>query len=149
MLHYGGVGATLSTLLIMFGISLHVLLVPFPIVLIIFAVYYDFKAYSTNDSLLYSVGSTLLKYAAIFGALATATGLQHAGSTGLGSNSIVSAHAVTGIMGVISLIALAGRRYSLEARDEDLEKACSLPWLAAEVVAALLITVAAVVGHQI
>lgn len=149
MLHYDGVLITFSTLFIMFGISLHVLFVHFPIVLAIFAVYYDFRAYLADDRLLYSVGSTLIKYAAIFGVLATATGLQHAGATGLGSDSIVSAHAVTGIIGTISLIALAGRRYSLEARDEDREKACSLPWLVAEVLTAFFIAVTAIVGHQI
>ena len=149
MLHYFWMGATVCAVLSMSGLSLHVLIVHFPIVLAIFAVFYDLWASSSGNKLFHTVGSSLTKWAAISAVLATATGLQHAGVSGLGSRSDVSAHAAAGVITTMILVAMAVVRYSAEVREEDPAEVFSLLWLTAGAVAAVLIAISAIMGHGI
>ncbi len=132
----------------MFGIPLHILIVHFPIVLAIVAFLYDAWASYSDNPALHAVGSTLTKYAALSAVIATSTGLQSAGMSGLGSSSTVTAHAAGGILATIVLVALAIMRYSSEVREESREAYFTL-WLAIGALAALLIAITALGGHRI
>ena len=133
----------------MFGVSVHSLVIHFPIVLAIVALVYDWRGFSSGNSSLHLVGSSLTKFAALAAVLATATGLQLAGATGLGGLSIVTGHAGFGIGATALLSALAFMRYSAEVREDERLRPYSNLWLAIEVLAAVLIVVTAIFGHRI
>ncbi len=133
----------------MFGVSVHSLLIHFPIVLAIVALVYDWRGFSSGDLSLHLVGSNLTKFAAMAAVLATATGLQLAGATGLGGLSIVTGHAAFGIAGTGILAALAFMRYAAETREDEEAAHYSNLWLAIQILAAVLITTTAIIGHRI
>ncbi len=133
----------------MFGIPLHILIIHFPIVLAIVAFLYDAWASYSDNTALHAVGSTLTKYAALSAVIATSTGLQSAGVSGLGSSSTVTAHAAGGILATIVLVALAIMRYSSEVRDEESKEAYFTLWLAIGALAAGLVAITALAGHRI
>jgi uncharacterized membrane protein len=132
----------------MFGVSVHSLLIHFPIVLAIVALVYDWRGFSSGDSSFHLVGSSLTKFAALSAVLATATGLQLAGATGLGGLSIVTGHAGFGIAATGLLAALAFMRYSAEVRDDDPRPYSNL-WLAIQILATVLVATTAIIGHRI
>jgi len=131
----------------MFGVSLHRLLIHFPISLAIVACGYDAWAVYSRESRFHAVGSDLLKLAAVAAVAAAGTGLDLAGMSGLGSSSPVTGHAGLAILATLVLVATAVMRYSSEVRSDS--PRFSTAWLAAEIVAAVLIAAAAVVGHTI
>lgn len=133
----------------MFGVPLHILIVDFPIVLTMVAFFYDAWACYSGHPSFHAVGSTLTKYAAVAAVIATSTGLQSAGMSGLGSGSTVTAHAGAGILTTIVLVALAIMRYSSEVREEESEQSYLSLRLAIVTLAVVLIAITAIVGHRI
>lgn len=133
----------------MFGVSLHSLLVHFPIALAFVACGYDLWAIYAKQSRLYRMGSGLIKVAAVTAVAAAGSGLDLAGMSGLGSASAVTGHAGFALVATLILAAVAGMRYSAEMKAESGRAMLSPALLAAEVVAVLLVAVAAVMGHRI
>ena len=113
----------------MFGVQLHKLIIHFPIVLALVAFSYDAWASYSRNSRLHEVGSRLTMFAAASALIATATGFDLAGISGLGSGSTVTGHAGFGLVSTIVLLALAALRYSAEARANFPEKTYSGLWL--------------------
>ena len=133
----------------MFGVQLHKLIIHFPIVLALVAFSYDAWASYSRNSRLHEVGSRLTMFAAASALIATATGFDLAGVSGLGSGSTVTGHAGFGLVSTIVLLALAALRYSAEARADFPEKTYSGLWLGVGLLAVILVAVTAVLGHRI
>ena len=133
----------------MFGIPLHTLIVHFPIVLAIVAFVYDAYGCYSGNAKLHRIGSNLTKYASFSAAIATLTGFELAGVSGLGSNSNVTAHAGAGILTTIVLVALSVIRYSSEIRNEEPHPIYPLHFLIIGAFAMLLVVITALAGHSI
>jgi uncharacterized membrane protein len=120
----------------MFGIPIHFLVVHFPLVLIIAALYCDLDRNHEG-------GYRCTLWAAAGASLGILTGLLQTG----GQFSQLVVHAAAGIMGGMMTVILAMMRYSRRARGEDTG---SYPQalLVVEVFAVLLIVVAAITGHR-
>ena len=133
----------------MFGIPLHNLAVHFPIVLALVAVLYDGWARYAGDRSLHSAASGLVMLAAVAAIIATASGLNLAGASGLGSGSATTGHAVSGILTTIVLTAGAAWRYAAHARGDSGEEAYVDGWLLLGAIGAILVLVTAIAGHRI
>ena len=134
---------------LMFGVSLHSLLVHFPIALTFVACGYDGWAVYARRSRLHRVGSSLIKLAAGTAVAATATGLDLAGISGLGSASSVTGHAGMALISTLVLSVTAIVRYSAEMRTDTPDAPFSVWMFSAEVVAVVLVFATAVLGHRI
>lgn len=133
----------------MFGVPFHNLAVHFPIVLALVAVLYDGWARYSGNRALHSAASGLTILAAVSAAAATASGLNHAGATGLGSGSATTGHAIIGILATIVLAGGASWRYAAHARGDSAEEAYTDGWLLLGAVGAVLVLITAIAGHRI
>jgi uncharacterized membrane protein len=133
----------------MFGVSLHNLVVHFPIALALVGCGYDAWAAYTGRTSLHRTGSGLIRLAALSAVLAAGTGLNLAGMSGLGSASEVTGHAGVALLGTAVLVTAAGVRYSVEVRSEGRPDGLPAVILAAEGAAAALVAAAAIMGHLI
>ena len=118
----------------MFGVPYHFLIVHFPLVLIVGALFCDL---GKN----HEAGYRFTLWAAVGGGLAVLTGLLQSG----GQLSELPVHAGTGIGGAFVAVILGVLRYSRRARGEDV---FLQSWLALEILAALGIVIAAITGHR-
>jgi uncharacterized membrane protein len=118
----------------MFGVPNHFLIVHFPLVLILAALFADLGKH-------HEAGYRLTFWAAVSGALAILTGLFQVG----GELSELPVHASAGIGGSFVALVLAVLRYSRRARGEDV---FVQSWLFLEILAALGIVVAVITGHR-
>jgi len=121
----------------MFGVPYHFFLVHFPLVLTLFALFYDLRG-------MFDFGYRLTLGAAAGSVLAVITGLMLAG----GNFSRMTIHAVASLLGGLCLVALAMLRYSRNAREDEPLKELPTPWLLLEVFGAVFVLVAAVTGHR-
>src|SRR5262245_27332599 len=121
----------------MFGVPYHFLVVHFPLVLVLLALYYDIRG--THE-----VGYRLTLWAAASALLAIPTGLMLAG----GRLSQMPVHAGAALTGAFALVALAMLRYSRKAREEEGTAVFPTGLLLVEVLAAVGIVVAAITGHR-
>ena len=121
----------------MFGVPYHFLIVHFPVVLALAALFYD--ARRKHDA-----GYGLSMGAALGAGLAVVSGLMLSG----GKLSELTVHAGSGIAGALLALVLAVLRYSAKARNEDESRAYPLPWLLIEIAAAAAVLIAAVSGHR-
>src|SRR5262245_3928588 len=121
----------------MFGVPYHFLLVHFPLVLVLLALFYDARG-------VYDVGYRLTLGAALASLLGVVTGLMLAG----GIASRMTVHASASLIGSLAIVALAMLRYSRNAREEEALRALPAVWLLLEVVAAAGIVIAAMTGHR-
>ena len=121
----------------MFGVPYHFLLVHFPLVLVLLALFYDLRAQ-------YALGYRLTLGAAASALIAIATGLMLAG----GQLSRMTVHAGSSLIGGLSIVALAMLRYSRHAREEEPLVAFPTVWLLLEILGALCIVIAALTGHR-
>ena len=120
----------------MFGIPSHFLVIHFPLVLIIAALFCDLKGH-------HEAGYRCTMWAAAGAVLAILTGLIQVG----GQVAAVSSHASAGISGGIVTVILGVMRYSRRARGED-SGPYPQAWLLVEALAALGIIAAAITGHR-
>ena len=118
----------------MFGIPYHFLAVHFPLVLVLAALFCDFRGE-------HEAGYRLTLWAALGGALAVITGLLRSG----GQLSQMPVHAGGGIGGTFLVVIVAMLRYSRRARGEETFQKV---WLLLELLAAVAIVVAAITGHR-
>jgi uncharacterized membrane protein len=121
----------------MFGIPLHVLLVHFPIVFMVAAVFCDLRG--THNS-----GYRLTLWSSAGVVVAILTGLLLTG----GSMSAVTTHAGAGIVGGVVTLVFGMLRYSHRVRQGDTNVFIS-GWFAVELLALLGIVVAAITGHRV
>jgi uncharacterized membrane protein len=132
----------------MFEFPLHRFIVHFPIALALFAFVYDgWAVYARRDDM-HDVGYGLSLWAGFFALVAVVTGLQIASLSDIGK-SAVTGHALFGITAAIVLAAFAVIRYSGRARRTSDYEAYSMVWLVVEALAALLVLVTALLGHQL
>ena len=120
----------------MFGVPYHFLIVHFPLVLIIGALYCDVRGN-------HEAGYRFTFWAAVAGALAILTGLLLSG----GQLSQMPVHAGAALGGSFLIVIVAVLRYSRLARGEGFE-ALPQAWLLLELLAAVGIVVAAITGHR-
>jgi uncharacterized membrane protein len=120
----------------MFGVPYHFLIVHFPLVLIIGALYCDVRG--NHDG-----GYRFTFWAGVSGALAILTGLLLSG----GQLSQMPVHAGAAIGGSFLVVIVAVLRYSRVARGEAVE-ALPAAWLLLELIAAAGILLAAITGHR-
>jgi uncharacterized membrane protein len=120
----------------MFGVPYHFLIVHFPLVLIIGAVFCDLTGKHEG-------GYRFTFWAGLSGALAILTGLLLSG----GQLSQMPVHAGAAIAGSFLVIVVAMLRYSRAARGDEV---AGIPkaWLLLEVLAAVGIVIAALTGHR-
>jgi uncharacterized membrane protein len=121
----------------MFGVPYHFLLVHFPPVLVLLALFYDLRGQ-------YDLGYRFTWGAAGGALIAIATGLMLSG----GQLSRMTVHAGASLIGSLSVVALAMLRYSRHAREEDPLVRYPAAWLLLEILGALGIVIAAVTGHR-
>ena len=121
----------------MFGVPYHFLLVHFPLVLILLALFYDLRG-------IFDIGYRLTLGAAAGVLIAVTTGLMLAG----GNFSKMTVHAGASLLGGFCVVALAMLRYSRNAREDEPLKEFPTPWLMLEILGAVCIIVAAVTGHR-
>jgi uncharacterized membrane protein len=133
----------------MFGVPLHPLAVHFPIALATFAFVYDAWGVYSNQPRFHTLGSSLLKLAAVGAIVGLGSGISLAGMSGLGSRSTVTGHAGLGLAATIVLSALAFTRHAAEARHERPEREFRAAWLAVEGAGAGLVVATALIGHRI
>src|SRR5687767_7016541 len=114
----------------MLGVPYHFLIVHFPIVLILSALFFDLRG-------VYQVGYRLTLGAAASAGLAVATGLMLSG----GRLSELTVHAGAGITAGLVSIVLAVLRYSAQGREEDSHFPPA--WLALELITGMGILIAA------
>ena len=131
----------------MFDFPLHAFIVHFPIVLTIFAFIYDAWAVYSKHSESHDTGYGLSLWAGLAALTAVVTGLQIASLTEIGS-SAVTGHALFGITAAIVIAAFAVLRYSARTRQSGEHGYYTVVWLLLQSLAALLVLVAAVTGHQ-
>ena len=121
----------------MFGVPYHFLLVHFPLVLVLLALFYDLRG-------IFDIGYRLTLGAAAGALIAVTTGLMLAG----GNFSKMTIHAGASLLGSLCVVALAMLRYSRNAREEEPLKEFPTPWLFLEILAAACVVVAALTGHR-
>jgi len=132
----------------MFGVSLHSLLVHFPITLVIVGCCYDLWAMYSHRTRFHSVGSAMIRSSALAAVAAAGSGLSLAGMSGLGSTSRVTGHAGLALLTTALLAMTAVGRYSAEVRSDD--PAIFRTWfLVAELVAVGLIFATTIMGHKV
>jgi uncharacterized membrane protein len=129
-----------------FNISVHALLVHFPIGLALAAVYLDFRGRISGTTELHSTGYRLTLGTAAGAILAAITGLQLLG--GRTGNPSAAIHAAAGLIVTITWVVLAGMRYAARARHTDVDEPFPALWLALELFAAAAVIAAAVTGHR-
>ena len=132
----------------MFGIQLHTLIVHFPIALTFAAFFYDARGFYARAPRLYRIGSSLTPFAALAAVVATVTGFSLAGMSGLGSGGTVTGHAGLGILTVVVLVTVTFLRYSAEAGVDSPEEAFRTVWLGIELLAVILVSATAIIGHS-
>lgn len=132
----------------MFGVPLHKLMVHFPIALAVVALAYDFWASYARNPKLHSTGFSLSLLAAVTAAGATVTGLQASGVTRL-DGGLLTGHAGFGITATIVAVGFALWRYSAMARREKPDERYSGVWLFIQLLAVILILLAAITGHRL
>ncbi len=130
----------------MFGVPLHRLIIYLPVLLSFAALVTDAWAAASGAGRAHAAGSRLSKWAAAAALAAVASGFSLAGQSGVGSRGEVTGHAALGSAAAIVLAAFAYARYAAENRGEGPATAYSGLWMAAEVLAVVLVTAAAVVG---
>jgi uncharacterized membrane protein len=133
----------------MIGVSLHTLLIHFPITLAIVACGYDVWALYARQPRLHSVGSGLIRLAALAAVAASATGLNLAGMSGLGSSSAVTGHAGMAVLATLVLAVTAILRYSRDVRAGDSGLAPPPAFVLAEGIGVVLVVGATIMGHRI
>jgi uncharacterized membrane protein len=133
----------------MFGVTLHELVVHFPVSLAAVACGYDLWGLYAGPRGLHGVASGLLRLAALAAIVAMSTGLGQAGMSGLGSQSSVTGHAGVALVGTGLLAAVAGMRYTRAVRSGQADAAPPGAVVLAEVVGVLLVGAATVMGHRI
>jgi len=121
----------------MFGVPYHFLLVHFPLVLVLLALFYDLRG-------IFDIGYRLTLGAAAGALIAVTTGLMLAG----GNFSKMTIHAGASLLGSLCVVALAMLRYSRNAREEEPLKEFPTPWLFLEILAAACVVVAVLTGHR-
>ncbi len=129
----------------LFDIPIHKLIIHFPIALTIIAVIYDSWALYARKPELHRTGYGLTLWAAVGALAAVGTGLQLAEMVRI-DKAAVTGHAGFGITATIALAALAGLRYSAQAREQ---KGYKIWWLLVGVGAAALIVATAITGHKL
>ena len=120
----------------MFGVPYHFLIVHFPLVLIVVAVFCDLTGKPEG-------GYRFTFWSGVSGALAILTGLLLSG----GQLSQMPVHAGAAIGGSFLIVIVAMLRYSRVARGEEIA-ALPTAWLLLELLAAVGVIVAAVTGHR-
>ncbi len=130
----------------MFGVPLHRLIIYLPVVLSVAALAMDAWAAASGAPRAHAVGSRLSKWAALTALAAVASGFSLAGGSGVGSRGGVTGHAALGSAAAIVLAAFAYARYAAENRGEGPDEAYSGLWMAAEILAVVLVAAAALVG---
>src|SRR5215472_4996370 len=128
-----------------FDVPIHKLIVHFPIALMIIAAVYDSWALYTRRPELHRTAYGLILWAAVGALAAVGTGLQLAELIRIDKGA-VTGHAGFGIASTIVISALAGVRYSAQAREDTKYQ---IWWLIVEVGAAGLIVATAVTGHRL
>lgn len=121
----------------MFGVPYHFFVVHFPVVLVLLALFYDWRR-------LYEVGYRLTLGAAAASLLGAGTGLMLAG----GQLSRMTVHASASLLGSLAIVSLAMLRYSRKAREEEAMAGFPPAWMALEIIAAIGMAIAAVTGHR-
>ena len=121
----------------MYGVPYHFLAVHFPLVLILLALFYDFRGS-------HELGYKMTLGAAAAALISVATGLMLAG----GQFSRMTVHAGSAISGSFLILVLAMLRYSRKAREDEPLTTLPTVWMALEVAAALLIVASAFSGHR-
>jgi len=121
----------------MLGIPYHFLAVHFPLVLVLLALFYDYK----GD---HDLGYRLTLGAAAAALISVATGLMLAG----GQFSRMTVHAGSALTGSFLIVVLAMLRYSRKAREDESLGAYPTVWMVMEVAAAILIVASAFTGHR-
>jgi len=129
----------------MFDVPIHKLIVHFPIALTIIAVIYDSWGLYAKRTALHSAAYGLTLWAAAGALAAVGTGLQLAEMVHLDKGA-VTGHAGFGIASMIVVVALAGLRYSAQAREEGKYR---IGWFVLAIGAAVLIIATAVTGHRL
>jgi uncharacterized membrane protein len=120
----------------MFGVPYHFLIVHFPLVLIVGALFCDLTGKHEG-------GYRLTFWAGVSGALSILTGLLLSG----GRLSQMPVHAGAAIGGSFLIVIVAVLRYSRVAQGEE-ATALPMAWLLLEVLAGFAILVAAITGHR-
>jgi hypothetical protein len=123
----------------MFGVPYHFLIVHFPIVFILSALFYDWR----GD---HALGYRFSLAGAASAGLAVISGLMLSG----GRWGELTVHAGSGITGALVAVVLGVLRYSSQARNGQDMTVPSFPtaWLLIEVAAAAAIIAAAFSGHR-
>jgi uncharacterized membrane protein len=121
----------------MFGIPYHFLAVHFPLVLVLFALFYDLRG-------IFDIGYRLTLAAATSALIAAVTGLMLSG----GNFSGMTVHALAGLLGSLCILALAMLRYSRRAREDEPLKEFPIPWLILGILGAASMVFAVITGHQ-
>ncbi len=132
----------------MFEFPLHRFIVHFPIALALFAFVYDGWAVYSKRNEMHNTGYGLSLWAAVLALVAVVTGLQIASLSQIGKGAITG-HALFGITTAIVLAASGVLRYSARARMTGEVEDFSIVWLLVQGLAALLVLVTAVTGHQL
>jgi uncharacterized membrane protein len=131
----------------MFGVPIHPMTVHFPIALMIVALVYDVRAYTSEQSQLHERGYGLTLWAAAGAALAVITGLQAMGGRGF-DNPRAVIHTASGLTAGLSIIALAVARYSASARQLEPRAYYPAMWLVLELFAGAVVVAAMITGHR-
>ena len=131
----------------MFGVSLHKLIIHFPIALTFAALVYDWWASYSRRPELRNTSYGLSLWAGVMSLAAVITGLQLAFAIGL--VRVATGHAGLGIAASLVLVSLAFWRYSVRARGDENPKAPPVGWIVLEVLAAALIFATTITGHNL
>jgi uncharacterized membrane protein len=129
----------------MFGIPIHKFIIHFPIALTVIALIYDSWALYAKKPELHRAAYGLTLWAAVAALAALGTGLQLAEMIRIDKGA-VTGHAGFALASTITLVGLAGVRYSAQAQDR---KPFQIWWLIIEGAAAALILATAVTGHRL
>ena len=132
----------------MFDLSLHKLVIHFPIALTILAFAYDCWAVSSKRAELHDTGYSISMWATVSAIVAVVTGLQIASLGEIGKDAITG-HALYGISAAIVMAAFGLWRYSARARQEGPSEKYPTLWLFVQGLAVLLVMAAAITGHRL